>query len=157
VTGMFERFTDRARRVVVQAQEEARDLGHHYLGPEHLLLGLVHEERSLAVLVLGSLGISRDAVRQRTLEAVPRGEQPPSGHIPFTPAAKKLLEQSLRESRALGHDYIGTEHILLALLGEGGGTAAQVLTGLGADADGARAQVVRMLDEFRRQRGGQAG
>ena len=157
MTGMFERFTDRARRVVVQAQEAARDLGHDYIGPEHLLLGLVDEGSGLAVRVLDALGISLEAVRQRVEAAVPRGELSLSGHIPFTPAAKKLLEQSLRESRALGHDYIGTEHILLALLGAGGGKAAQVLTGLGADADEARGQVTRMLEEFRRQRDQQSG
>jgi len=157
VTGMFERFSDRARRVVVQAQQEARERGHGYLGPEHLLLGLVRDGNGLAARVLDALGVSREAVRQRVDEAVPRGELSPTGHIPFTPAAKKLLEQSLLESRALGHDYIGSEHILLALLGAGGGVAAQVLTGLGAGLDEARGHTTRILEEYRRRHDGQAG
>jgi ATP-dependent Clp protease ATP-binding subunit ClpC len=154
---MFERFTDRARRVVVLAQEEARILGHNYIGPEHILLGLIHEGSGVAAKVLESLGISQETVRQRVEEAIGRGEQAQSGHIPFTPQAKKLLESSLRESRALGHSYIGTEHILLALIGQGDGVAAQVLTGLGADLNGAREQVIRILEEYRRQHGHQTG
>jgi hypothetical protein len=155
-TGMFERFTDRARRVVVLAQEEARILRHNYIGPEHILLGLIHEGSGVAAKALESLGISQETVRQRVEEAIGRGEQAPFGHIPFTPQAKKLLESSLRESRALGHNYIGTEHILLALIGQGESVAAQVLTGLGADLNGAREQVIRLLDEYRRQHGQQA-
>jgi ATP-dependent Clp protease ATP-binding subunit ClpC len=153
---MFERFTDRARRVVVLAQEEARILRHNYIGPEHILLGLIHEGSGVAAKALESLGISQETVRQRVEEAIGRGEQAPFGHIPFTPQAKKLLESSLRESRALGHNYIGTEHILLALIGQGESVAAQVLTGLGADLNGAREQVIRLLDEYRRQHGQQA-
>jgi ATP-dependent Clp protease ATP-binding subunit ClpC len=152
---MFERFTDRARRVVVQAQEEARILGHHYVGTEHVLLGLIDEGSGVAAKVLESLGISQETVRQRVEEASGRGEQAPSGHIPFTPQSKKLLELALSESRALGHDYIGTEHILLGLIREGSGVAAQVLTGLGADLNGAREQVIRLLDEYQRQHGHQ--
>jgi len=147
---MFERFTDRARRVVVQAQEEARLLSHHYISPEHLLLGLIHEGGGVAAKALESLGVSGETVRHRVEEATGRGERPPSGHIPFTPQAKKLLEQSLQESRALGHDYIGTEHILLGLIHQGDSVAAQVLTGLGVDLEGTREQVIRLLDEYRR-------
>jgi ATP-dependent Clp protease ATP-binding subunit ClpC len=154
---MFERFTDRARRVVVQAQEEARILGHNYVAPEHILLGLIHDGSGVAAKALESLGISRETVRQRVEGAIGRGEQAPSGHIPFTPRSKKLLESTLRESRALGHNYIGTEHILLAVIGEGDGVAAQVLTGLGADLNGTREQVIRILDEYRRQHGHQTG
>jgi ATP-dependent Clp protease ATP-binding subunit ClpC len=155
---MFERFTDRARLVVVQAQKEARRLDHDHVGTEHLLLGLVHESiGGVAARTLESLGIGLGAVRQRVEEVIGRGEQAPSGHIPFTPRAKKLLELALRESRALGHNYIGTEHILLGLIGEGDGVAAQVLSELGADLEGARAQVIRLLDEYRRKHGHQTG
>lgn len=152
---MFERFTDRARRVVVQAQEEARRLDHDYIRTEHILLGLVHESiGGVAAQALESLGISREAVRQRVEEAIGRGEAgAPSGHIPFTPQAKQLLELSLRESRHLGHSYVGTEHILLGVISQGEGVASQVLTGLDADLDGVREQVVRLLDEYRRQHG----
>jgi ATP-dependent Clp protease ATP-binding subunit ClpC len=148
---MFERFTDRARRVVVQAQEEARILDHNYIGTEHILLGLIHEGDGVAAKVLESLGISQETVRQRVEKVIGRGKQAPSGHIPFTPQSKKVLELALRESRALGHNYIGTEHILLGLIHEGDGVAAQVLTGLGADLNGAREQVIRILDEYRRE------
>jgi ATP-dependent Clp protease ATP-binding subunit ClpC len=154
---MFERFTDRARRVVVQAQEEARALGHNYVGTEHVLLGLIHEGSGVAAKVLESLGISQETVRQRVTDAVDQGKQAPSGHIPFTPRAKKLLELALQESRALGHNYIGTEHILLGLIHEGDGVAAQVLTELGADLNGAREQVIRILEEYRREHGHQTG
>jgi ATP-dependent Clp protease ATP-binding subunit ClpC len=155
---MFERFTDRARRVVVQAQEEARTLDHHYLGPEHVLLALTHESiGGLAPKVLELLGISLDAVRQRVEEVTGRGNQEPSGHIPFTPQSKKVLELALQESRALGHNYIGTEHILLGLIRQSDGVAAQVLSELGADLDGAREQVIRLLDEYRRTHGHQTG
>ena len=155
---MFQRFTDRARRVVVRAQEEARTLDHNYVGPEHLLLSLTHENiGGAAARTLESLGIGLETVRQRVEEVTGRGKQAPSGHIPFTPQAKKVLELALQESRALGHNYIGTEHILLGLIREGDGVAAQVLTGLGADLDGAREQVIRVLDEYRREHGHQTG
>ena len=155
---MFERFTDRARRVVVRAQEEARRLDHDYVGTEHLLLGLTHEGvGGLATRVLESLGIGPETVRQRVNEVVGQGEQAPSGHIPFTEQAKELLQSALQESRALGHNYIGTEHILLGVLREGDGVGAQVLTGLGADLDGAREQVIRLLAEYQRKHGNQTG
>ena len=128
---MFERFTDRARRVVVLAQEEARMLNHNYIGTEHILLGLIHEGEGVAAKALESLGISLEAVRQQVEEIIGQGQQAPSGHIPFTPRAKKVLELSLREALQLGHNYIGTEHILLGLIREGDGVAAQVLVKLG--------------------------
>ena len=130
---MFERFTDRARRVVVLAQEEARMLNHNYIGTEHILLGLIHEGEGVAAKALESLGISLEAVRQQVEQIIGQGQQAPSGHIPFTPRAKKVLELSLREALQLGHNYIGTEHILLGLIREGEGVAAQVLVKLGAD------------------------
>jgi hypothetical protein len=142
---MFERFTDRARRVVVLAQEEARMLNHGYIGTEHLLLGLIHEGEGVAAKALTALGIDLDAVRQEVKEVIGRGEQPPSGHIPFTPRAKKVLELSLRESTQLGHNYIGTEHILLGLVCEGEGVAAEVLVKLGADLSHVRQQVIQLL------------
>jgi len=152
--GMFQRFTDRARRVVVQAQAEARGLNHDRLAPEHLLLALNHQSiGGMAAEVLESLGIGPEAVRQRVAEFTGRGEQAPSGHIPFTAQAKAVLTLSLQESMALGHDYVGTEHILLGLIREGDSVAARVLTGLGADLAGARAQVVRLLEEYRRAHG----
>jgi deazaflavin-dependent oxidoreductase (nitroreductase family) len=152
---MFERFTDRARLVVVGAQREARELNQHYIGPEHVLLGLLAEGGGLGVRSLEALGISPQTVRQRVEEAVGRAnpaERVPSGHIPFTPQAKKVLELSLREARNLGHNYIGTEHILLGLIATGEGTAAAVLHGVGADLDGVRAQVTRMVAEHQRRR-----
>ena len=142
---MFERFTDRARRVIVLAQEEARMLNHDYIGTEHLLLGLIHEGEGVAAKALESLGISLDAVRQQVEEIIGQGQQAPSGHIPFTPRAKKVLELADREARALGHDYIGTEHILLGLIREGDGVAAQVLVKLGADLNRVRQQVIQLL------------
>jgi ATP-dependent Clp protease ATP-binding subunit ClpC len=142
---MFERFTDRARRVVVLAQEEARMLDHNYIGTEHILLGLIHEQESVAAKALMSLGISLDAVRQAVLEIIGQGQQPPSGHIPFTPRAKKVFELSLRESLQLRANYIGPEHILLALLRAGSGVAIQVLTGAGVDLNRARQQVIELL------------
>jgi len=152
---MFERFTDRARRVVVLAQEEARTLSHDYIGTEHLLLGLVDEGQGLAVKALEALGISLETVRERVEDAVPPGEYArPSGHIPFTPRAKKVLELSLSESQLLGHRYIGTEHVLLGLIRQGDGVAAQVLTALGADLDGVREQVVRLLAEYQARKPG---
>jgi ATP-dependent Clp protease ATP-binding subunit ClpC len=142
---MFERFTDRARRVVVLAQEEARGLNHDYIGTEHLLLGLMREGKGVAARALDGLGVRVDAVAERVEAAAGRGSEAPSGHIPFTPRSKKVLELSLREALDLGHDYIGTEHILLGLLREGEGVAAQVLDGLGVTADGAREQVTTLL------------
>jgi hypothetical protein len=142
---MFERFTDRARRVVVLAQEEARMLNHNYIGTEHILLGLIHEGEGVAAKALESLGISLEAVRQQVEEIIGQGQQAPSGHIPFTPQAKKVLELSLREATQLGHEYIGTEHILLGLIREGDGVAAQVLVRLGADLDRVRQQVIELL------------
>src|SRR5881396_448564 len=115
-TKMFERFTDRARRVVVLAQEEARMLNHNYIGTEHVLLGLIHEGEGVAAKALQSLNISLDAVRAQVEQIIGRGQSAPTGHIPFTPRAKKVLELSLRESMQLGHNYIGTEHILLGLI-----------------------------------------
>jgi ATP-dependent Clp protease ATP-binding subunit ClpC len=142
---MFERFTDRARRVVVLAQEEARMLNHSYIGSEHILLGLIQESDGVAARALESLGISPDNVRQQVEEVIGRGQHAPTGHIPFTPRAKKVLELSLREALQLGHTYIGTEHILLGLIRESDGVAAQILVGLGMDLDRAREQVILVL------------
>jgi ATP-dependent Clp protease ATP-binding subunit ClpA len=142
---MFERFSDRARRVVVLAQEEARILNHNYIGTEHILLGLIHEGQGVAAKALQSLGISLGAVRRQVEQIIGRGQQAPSGHIPFTPRAKKVLELSLREAHELGHDFIGTEHILLGLIREGEGVAAQVLVRLGADLNRVRQQVIQLL------------
>jgi ATP-dependent Clp protease ATP-binding subunit ClpC len=142
---MFERFTTRARRVIVLAQDEARMLNHNYIGTEHILLGLIHEGDGVGARALESLGISLDAVRRQIEEIIGRGQQAPSGHIPFTPRAKKVLELSLREALQLGHDYIGTEHILLGLVREGDGVAAQVLVKLGADLNRVRQQVIQLL------------
>jgi ATP-dependent Clp protease ATP-binding subunit ClpA len=139
---MFERFTDRARRVVVLAQEEAVRLKHNHLGTEHLLLGLVHEGQGVGAKALESLGIQLEAVRAQVEEIIGQGQRAPTGHIPFTPRAKKVLELSLREAKQLGHDYIGTEHILLGLIREGEGVAAQLLVKLGADLSRTRRQVV---------------
>jgi ATP-dependent Clp protease ATP-binding subunit ClpC len=145
---MFERFTDRARRVVVLAQEEARMLNHNYIGTEHILLGLIHEGEGVAAKGLESLGISLEAVRSQVEEIIGQGQQAPSGHIPFTPRAKKVLELSLREALQLGHNYIGTEHILLGLIREGEGVAAQVLVKLGADLSRVRQQVIQLLSGY---------
>ena len=145
---MFERFTDRARRVVVLAQEEARLLNHNYIGTEHILLGLIHEGEGVAAKALESLGISLEAVRHQVEEIIGQGGSSPSGHIPFTPRAKKVLELSLREALQLGHNYIGTEHILLGLIREGEGVAAQVLVKLGADLSRVRQQVIQLLSGY---------
>ncbi len=145
---MFERFTDRARRVVVLAQEEARMLNHNYIGTEHILLGLIHEGEGVAAKALEALGISLEAVRSQVEEIIGQGQQAPSGHIPFTPRAKKVLELSLREALQLGHNYIGTEHILLGLIREGEGVAAQVLVKLGADLNRVRQQVIQLLSGY---------
>jgi ATP-dependent Clp protease ATP-binding subunit ClpC len=142
---MFEVFTDRARRVVVLAQEEARMLNHDYIGTEHLLLGLIHEGEGVAVRALESLGISLQDLRRDVEEMIGRGQHELSGHIPFTPRTKRVLELSLRESQQLGHDYIGTEHILLGLIREAEGVAAQVLVKLGADLNRVRQQVLQLL------------
>jgi ATP-dependent Clp protease ATP-binding subunit ClpA len=160
---MFERFTDRARRVVVLGQEEARLLNHDYIGTEHLLLGLIHEGEGVAAKALESLGIRLGAVRSQVEEVIGQGQSAPVGHIPFTPRAKKVLELSLRESQQLGHNYIGTEHILLGLIREGQGVAAQVLVKLGADLSRVRQQVIQLLSgyvggrEAAEQAGEQAG
>jgi ATP-dependent Clp protease ATP-binding subunit ClpC len=145
---MFERFTDRARRVVVEAQNEARTLNHDYIGTEHILLGLIREGHGLGAKALESLGISLDTVRQEVQEIIGQGQHAPSGHIPFTPQAKNVLELALSESKALGHDYIGTEHILLGLIREGDGVAAQVLVKLGADRIRVRQQVIQLLHDY---------
>ena len=145
---MFERFTDRARRVVVLAQEEARMLNHNYIGTEHILLGLIHEGEGVAAKSLESLGVSLESVRSQVEEIIGQGQQAPSGHIPFTPRAKKVLELSLREALQLGHNYIGTEHILLGLIREGEGVAAQVLVKLGADLNRVRQQVIQLLSGY---------
>ncbi len=150
---MFERFTDRARRVVVLAQEEARLLNHNYIGTEHILLGLIHEGEGVAAKALESLGISLEAVRRQVEEIIGQGGSSPSGHIPFTPRAKKVLELSLREALQLGHNYIGTEHILLGLIREGEGVAAQVLVKLGADLSRVRQQVIQLLSGYGQQQG----
>jgi ATP-dependent Clp protease ATP-binding subunit ClpC len=145
---MFERFTDRARRVVVLAQEEARLLNHAYIGTEHILLGLIHEGEGVAAKALESMSISLEAVRNQVEEIIGQGGSSPSGHIPFTPRAKKVLELSLREALQLGHNYIGTEHILLGLIREGEGVAAQVLVKLGADLSRVRQQVIQLLSGY---------
>src|ERR671930_1257250 len=145
---MFERFTDRARRVVVLAQEEARMLNHNYIGTEHILLGLIHEGEGVAAKALESLGIALEGVRQQVEEIIGQGQHAPSGHIPFTPRAKKVLELSLREALQLGHNYIGTEHILLGLIREGEGVAAQVLQKLGADLNRVRQTVIQLLSGY---------
>src|SRR5439155_5251739 len=142
---MFERFTDRARRVVVFAQEEARMLDHNYIGTEHILLGLIHEGEGVAAKVMEALDVSLEAVRVEVERNIGRGEGVPGGNIPFTPRAKKVLEFSLREALQLGHNYIGTEHILLGLIREGEGVAAQVLQKLGASLDVVRQKVIEVV------------
>ncbi|MEY4327870.1 MAG: hypothetical protein RIR71_540 [Actinomycetota bacterium] len=145
---MFEKFTDKARRVVVLAQEEAKLLNHNYIGTEHILLGLIHEGEGVAAKALEALGINLEQVREQVQEIIGQGQQAPSGHIPFTPRAKKVLELSLREALQLGHSYIGTEHLLLGLIREGEGVAAQVLTKLGADTNKVRQQVIQLLSGY---------
>ena len=154
---MFERFTERARQVVVLAQEEARILKHNYIGTEHILLGLIHEGEGVAANALESLGISLEAVRAEVEGTIGRGTEPPDAHIPFTPRAKKVLELSLREAMTLGHNYIGTEHILLGLIREGEGVAAQVLIKLGADLSRVRQQVIQLLSGYAGGKEGQGG
>jgi prophage maintenance system killer protein len=145
--GLFQRFTDRARRAVQLAQEEARLLRHNYVGTEHLLLGLLYEGEGIAAQALGSLGISLEVVRTQVVQIIGRGQIAPTGHIPFTPRAKKVLELSLREALALGHHYIGTEHLLLGLIREGEGVAAQVLARFDADHARLREQVLRLVTD----------
>ncbi len=145
---MFERFTDRARRVLVLAQEEARLLNHSFIGTEHILLGLIHEGEGVAAKALDSMGISLEAVREKVEETIGMTGAPPSGSPPFTPRAKKVLELSLREALQLGHSYIGTEHMLLGLVREGEGVAAQVLVSLGADLGRVRQQVIQMMSGY---------
>ena len=142
---MFERFTERARQVVVLAQEEARTLKHNYIGTEHILLGLLREEEGLAARVLESLDITVERVRAQVVRIVGSGEEVTSGQIPFTPRAKKVLELALREALSLGHNYIGTEHILLGLVRENEGVAARILLDFEADAERIRSEVIRML------------
>ena len=144
---MFERFTDRARRVVVLAQEEARMLSHGYIGTEHLLLGLIHEGGGASGAALESLSITLDDARAQVVSIVPRGQEPLSGHIPFTPRAKKILELSLREALDLGHSSIGPEHILLGVVREGQGVANQVLATMGANGTWVREEVMRFLQQ----------
>ena len=154
---MFERFTDRARRVVVLAQEEAKLLKHNYIGTEHILLGLIHEGEGIAAKALEGMDISLEQVRDQVTEIIGEGQQAPSGHIPFTPRAKKVLELSLREALQLGHTYIGTEHILLGLIREGEGVAAQVLVKLGADLPRVRQEVIKLISGYQGKEPATAG
>src|SRR5690625_4422715 len=154
---MFERFTDRARRVVVLAQEEARLLNHNYIGTEHILLGLIHEGEGAAAKALESLGISLEGVRAQVEEIIGQGGSSPSGHIPFTPRAKKVLELSLREALQLGHNYLGTEHLLLGLLREGEGTAVKVLSPLKAEPAAVRQEVIERLSGYQGKEPATAG
>ena len=142
---MFERFTHGARRAVVLAQEEARQLNHPYIGTEHLLLGLLREQQGIATTALADLGISLDGVRQQVAETIGRGAQSPGSHLPFTPSAKKAIERSFEEGLKLRHDHLGTEHILLGLLHESGDTAVQILVALGTDAGVVRQQVLESM------------
>ena len=144
---MFERFTERARQVVVFAQDEARLLKHNYIGTEHLLLGLLREEEGIGARVLMSFGVTIDVVREQVIRIIGVGEQAGVGKIPFTPRAKKILELALREAISLGHKYIGTEHILLGLLREGEGVALQVLLDFGLDEEEIRTEVIRFLSD----------
>jgi len=144
---MFERFTDRARRVIVLAQEEARQLNHNYVGTEHILLGLIREGDGVAAKALAAMRISQDEARREVEAIIGRGTEQPSGHIPFTPRTQKVLQFSSREAERLGHSYVGTEHILLGLIREGHGVAVQVLVrrGIDIDLDRVRQQVIQML------------
>src|SRR5436853_4827022 len=143
--GLFERFTERARQVVVLAQDEARALKHNYIGTEHILLGLLREEEGLAARVLESLDITVEEVRAQVARIVGQGDEVTTGQIPFTPRAKKVLELALREALSLGHNYIGTEHILLGLVRENEGVAARILLDFDADAEKIRNEIIRML------------
>jgi len=144
---LFERFTERARQVVVLAQDEARALKHNYIGTEHILLGLLREEEGLAARVLESLDITVEEVRAQVARIVGQGDEVTSGQIPFTPRAKKVLQLALREALSLGHNYIGTEHILLGLVREDEGVAARILLDFDADAEKIRSEVLRVLSE----------
>ncbi len=144
---MFERFTDRARRVLVLAQEEARLLSHSFIGTEHILLGLIHEDDGVAATAIKSLDITLEAVREKVEQTIGPAGSAPKGSPPFTPRAKKVLELSLREALQLGHNYIGTEHILLGLVREGEGVAAQVLVSLGADLPRVRQAVMGLIGQ----------
>jgi len=154
---MFERFTDRARRVVVEAQNEARALGHDYIGTEHLLLGLISEGRGVATKALEPLGVSADGLRERVVGIVGTGQSSTRAHIPFTPQAKQVLRLSLGEALRFGHNYIGTEHLLLGLIQEKDGVAAQALADAGADLRRVRAEVARLLAEYQQPTGPDAG
>ncbi|MFV0430300.1 MAG: ATP-dependent Clp protease ATP-binding subunit [Arachnia sp.] len=154
---MFERFTDRARRVIVLAQDEAKLLNHNYIGTEHILLGLIHEGEGVAAKALESLGISLEAVREQVEEIIGQGQQAPTGHIPFTPRAKRVLELSLREALQMNHNYIGTEHILLGLIREGEGVAAQALLKLGADLNRVRSTVIQLLSGYQGKEASMSG
>ena len=145
---MFERFTDRARRVIILAQSEARLLNHNYIGTEHILLGLVQEGEGIAAKALESLDVPLQTVRDQVTELIGRGQEPPTGHIPFTPRAKKVLELALREALNLGHNYIGTEHLLLGLVREGEGVAAQILKKLGTELAGVRHAVIEIMSGY---------
>jgi ATP-dependent Clp protease ATP-binding subunit ClpC len=142
---MFERFTERARRVVVLAQEESRLLGHNYIGTEHLLLGLLAEQEGVAARALESLNVTLTAAREQVEEIIGPGQQTPHGHIPFTPRAKKILELALREALTMGSEVINTEHLLLGLINEGDGVGAQILQRLGATAQAVREAVARLI------------
>jgi ATP-dependent Clp protease ATP-binding subunit ClpC len=154
---LFERFTERARQVVVLAQDEARALKHNYIGTEHILLGLLREEEGLAARVLESLDITVEEVRAQVARIVGQGDEVTSGQIPFTPRAKKVLELALREALSLGHNYIGTEHILLGLVRENEGVAARILLDFDADAEKIRNEIIRMLSGPGRRQGGSGG
>src|SRR3989442_10773331 len=154
---VFERFTERARQVVVLAQDEARALKHNYIGTEHILLGLLREEEGLAARVLESLDITVEEVRAQVARIVGQGDEVTTGQIPFTPRAKKVLELALREALSLGHNYIGTEHILLGLVRENEGVAARILLDFDADAEKIRNEIIRMLSGPGRRQGGGAG
>jgi ATP-dependent Clp protease ATP-binding subunit ClpC len=142
---LFERFTERARQVVVLAQDEARALKHNYIGTEHLLLGLLREEEGLAARVLWSLDVTVEEVRAQVARLIGQGDEVTTGQIPFTPRSKKVLELALREARSLKHNYVGTEHLLLGLVRENEGVAARILLDFDADAEKIRNEVIRML------------
>ena len=144
---MFERFTERARKVVVLAQEEARHFNHNYIGTEHLLLGLLREDEGVAARALASLGVTLDEAREQLESIVGYGEEGSGAQAPSTPRSKRVLELALREALRLGHDYIGTEHLLLALMREGEGVANRILDNLDVGVEGVRREVLRMLDQ----------
>jgi ATP-dependent Clp protease ATP-binding subunit ClpC len=145
---MFEKLTDRARRVVVLSQDEARMLNHDYIGPEHILLGLIREDEAVAATVLKNLGLSIEGVRRQVEESRGRGQSAASGHLPFTPSASEVLQTSNQESLQRGLDYIGTEHLLLGLTRDGTSVAAQVLVKLGADLDRVRRATDELVQQY---------